>query len=236
MIKILIGITLLISVVIPVGLFPLAAQGQSQSVVTPLGTPGSQLNALTDRWWSWVLSIDTKLELNPFTTVFTRDCGFLTQPGNLLFLVAGVENHGTCNIPAGTSILFPLVNGVDTDPANEVVSNPTNELTFVLGQPFKLLKDPIDIVKGATNLVATVDGRQLQPSFVESVPGGFAVTVADNNPVGDSPTGPGQHAVAEGFWVLLPPLPPGTHTISFGGCLPAVGFCTGIISYSIIVH
>jgi len=236
----LIGVTFLLSAAVLIMFFPYAAKGQTR-VVPPLGTPGS-LNALTDRWWSWVLSINTPPQLNPFTTVFTGDCSILAQPGNLLFLVAGVENHGTCSVPTGTSILFPLVNGADTGPASEFISNPTTECvkppcpTFVLGQPFKLLKDPIDILKGATDLVATVDGRQLQSTFVESVSGGFAVTVADGNPLGVTPTGPGQHAVAEGFWVLLPPLPAGTHTISFGGCLPAVGFCTGTISYSIVVH
>jgi hypothetical protein len=240
---ILATVTFLTATIAPT--LPITYNAQAQtSVVPPPGTspPPGSINALTDRWWQFVLSINTQIQPNPFTTVFTGDCSFLAQPGNLLFLVetaspgGGVQNHGTCSVPAGTSILFPLVNGVDTGPASEFISNPTTEPTFVLGQPFKLLKEPIDIVKTATNLVATVDGRQLQSNFVESTPGGFAVNVASNNPVGDTPTGPGQHAVAEGFWVLLPPLPAGQHTISFGGCLPTVGFCTGTIVYGITVR
>ena len=221
---------------------PLLVHAQVQNnIIPPSGTPGSQLNAFTNRWWQGFLSTNTPPQPNPFTTVFGGDCSILTQPGNLLFLVSGVQNHGTCNISSGTSILFPLVNGADTGPANEFISNPTTECikipcpTFVVIQPFKLLKDPIDVIKGATNLVATVDGRQLQSSFVESLPGGFGVTVAANNPFGITPVGPGQHAVAEGFWVLLPPLSTGQHTNSFSCCLPALGFCTGTITYTLRV-
>lgn len=215
------AVTFLTATIVPTLPIPYTAQAQSPPGTSP--PPGS-LNALSNKWWQFVMSINTPPQINPFTTVFTGDCSFLTQPGNKLFLVGtlgGFLDHGTCNVPAGTSILFPLIDAVSTEPANVVISNPA------IGQPFKLLRDPLDPFKSATNLVATLDGRQLQSTFVESTPGGFDITVAPSNPFGNTPIGPAQHAVAEGFWVLLPPLSSGHHTIRFGGCVPTYNFCTG---------
>jgi len=52
----------------------------------------------------------------------------------------------------------------------------------------------------------------------------FQFTAAEGNvfgvPVGTT------RSVAEGYWVLIRPLSPGTHTISFGGAFPPGGFTT----------
>jgi hypothetical protein len=57
-----------------------------------------------------------------------------------------------------------------------------------------------------------------------------------DNPFGVPATPPGQlsPAVADGYWIMLPPLPTGTHTIKFGGAAPAFGFSTAA-SYTITV-
>jgi len=86
-------------------------------VPRPLGAPSqARLAALTDGWWKWIFSVDTSRQRNPFTSFFTGDCSVLLQPGNRIFLVGtaspggGVQNHGTCNVPAKTSVLFSILN------------------------------------------------------------------------------------------------------------------------------
>ena len=90
----------------------------------PPGTPGSQsdgrLASLADRWVKRIVSIDTSIEPNPFTTVYQGDCSQLIQ-GNMMFLVGqpGLTgtpfDHGICNVPSGTSIFFPVVNFIVAD-------------------------------------------------------------------------------------------------------------------------
>jgi hypothetical protein len=67
----------------------------------------------------------------------------------------------------------------------------------------------------------------LESVRVQSPPGGFGVRVSEHNALfGElgpifGPFGTvSLHAVVDGYWVLLPPLPPGEHTLTFGGCSP----------------
>jgi hypothetical protein len=228
-------------------ILPLAAQAQSGG--SPPGAPGSQLASLTDRWWRWIFSIDRLLQPNPFTTVYQGECSRLMQ-GNVLFLVGqgsplgSVSNHGTCIISSQTSILFPLVNGFDIDcTSQQQQSKPTvpcgfNIQTPARGQPFQQLRNNPFVagVNDATNLVASIDGVPLQYVQVQSPPGGFEVRLATHDVYGFD-VGPVRlHGVVNGFWVLLPPLSPGQHTLTFGGCLPSsIGGCQ-TNTYTLIVR
>jgi hypothetical protein len=187
------------------------------------------LASLTDSWWRLILSIDTPPQQNPFPpTSYTGDCSQLIQ-GNTLFLVGqvsstGAPGHGTCTISSHTSVLFPLVNRIWID-CQSLNQNPTHVGACAvpvkhpaLGQPFEGYRS-IATNLDATDLVATLDGVSLKPVEVESPPGGFEVNLAANDPIFGLgvPTAP-WHAVADGFWVLLPSLPIGTHHLTFGGC------------------
>ena len=99
----------------------------------------------------WIVSIDTSVEPNPFTTVYEGDCSQLIQ-GNMMFLVGQPGLTGTpfdqgfCNVPSGTSIFFPVVNFIVADcqlnQQNGRPEGPAGELcqfdkeTPALGQPF----------------------------------------------------------------------------------------------------
>ena len=138
----------------------------------------------------------------------------------------------TCStpIPMGTSILLPVLN----------TECSVAEGSVFPGQPLteKSLRDFCTaITNHATSLTAVVDGREIlssngaiQQSHAVSAPGGFQLTIVPNNPFGVTKviTDPNQPArpfhqpittlsVADGFWVLLSNLPPGPHTIKFGG-------------------
>jgi hypothetical protein len=227
----------------------------------PSGTPGSQsdgrLASLADRWVRWIVSIDTSIEPNPFTTVYQGDCSQLIQ-GNMMFLVGqagagAVEpvDHGFCNVSSGTSIFFPVVNFIVADcTSNQQNGRPeglcTAEMqTPALGQPFGgLMEQANDFINGVTELVATLDGVPLEIARVQSPPGGFGVRVSEHNALfGElGPGGAGLdpfgtvslHAVVDGYWVLLPPLPPGTHTLSFGACSQDFGCQSN--TYTLVVQ
>jgi len=245
---------ILSAVVLPIGI----AHARAQINTPPgtgicTGTCTGQLASLTDRWWQLILSIETPPQLNPFssTTVYNGNCGQLMQ-ANTLFLVGqispGAMNHGTCNISPQTSVLLPLVNSfwIDCQSFNQ---NPTHagacglpngapngvkQQIAAVGQPFGISRS-LASVDGATNYGATLDNVPLQPVRVQSPPGGFETTFATNNVFGIplGPTAP-WHGVADGFWVLLPSLPIGTHTLAFGGCLPSIGCQTN--TYTIVVR
>ena len=152
-------------------------------VPRPLGAPSqAQLAALTDGWWKWIFSVDTSRQRNPFTSFFTGDCSVLLQPGNRIFLVGtaspggGVQNHGTCNVPAKTSVLFSILNSECS-----FFEFPTLTVQ-TMGEPFKQLRSCTD-VSGANNSVASLDGAPLKSTRVQSRPGGFQLTIVPNNPL-----------------------------------------------------
>jgi hypothetical protein len=139
-------------------------------------------------------------------------------------------DHGFCNVSSGTSIFFPVVNFIVADcTSNQQNGRPeglcTAEMqTPALGQPFGgLMEQANDFINGVTELVATLDGVPLEIVRVQSPPGGFGVRVSEHNALfGElgpfyGPFGTvSLHAVVDGYWVLLPSLSPGTHTLSFG--------------------
>lgn len=149
----------------------------------------------------------------------------------------GTPEHGTCIVPSGTSIFFPVVNYIvadcQTNQQNgrpEGPEGPAGDLcqfdiqTPALGQPFgALMQQANDFINGVTDSVAMLDGVPLEIVRVQSPPGGFGVRVSEHNALfGElgpfyGPFGTvSLHAVVDGYWVLLPSLSPGTHTLSFG--------------------
>lgn len=153
------------------------------------------------------------------------------QPG-----AGSTVDHGECIVSSGTRILFPVVNFIIADCTDkQQLGKPPAICTSVLqtpalGQPFGNLRQVAnDFINQVSNLQATVDGVPLDFVRVESPPGGFGVRVSEHNALfGElGQFGPfgmvSLHAVVDGYWVLLPPLSPGEHTLTFGGCVPPFG-------------
>lgn len=232
---------------IPVFVSNIHAQGP------PPGAQTSQLSSLADRWTKWIISLDTNTEPNPFETVYQGDCGQLLQ-GKTMFLVGqrggmnDLEDHGTCSVPSGTTIFFPLVNFIVADCTSKQQQSPqlpsglcTSDIRIPAeGQPFADLRELANgFIDGVDNLEATLDGEPLEFTRAESPPGGFGVRVSPNNALFGDLTFLFErpislHAVVDGYWGLVTALSPGEHTLTFGGCSPQFGCQTN--TYTLVVR
>jgi hypothetical protein len=198
----------------------------------PLPPQTGKYEDLAASWWQWAYSTsisDPNNQFgdpnNPFPGPRAVDCS-LNQPQRNVWFLAGTTfepftgSERSCTIPTGTFLFFPLLNGAcdNLTPPTVGVTDPT-----ILGDCVSNIFTGVDI----TSLTATVDGvpvvEDLTQFRIRSPPFTFTA-VADNpfieqaNPV---PAGEGL-AVSEGFYILLTPMSPGEHVISFGGVVSFV--------------
>jgi hypothetical protein len=141
-------------------------------------------------WWNWAFSVPTAgspLEGGPCDTNQTEKVFFLAGAGS-----PGAVTR-SCTVPSGTPLFMPAFNTV------------CSPLT---GDPEPLEGCAANIIDQVTSAEVTVDGRPV--SVVQAISPRFQLTIAPGNAFFSPGTGP---AVADGYWVLLPPLPPGQHVI-----------------------
>ena len=204
---------------------PLAIAQAGQS--TQASRASGQLAAA---WWQWALS--KPAEDSPLfggdPTYSEEQCNgepVTTTQGETWFLSGApgatpaeriVER--TCSVPAGTQLFFPVVNyaWVFTDPETD-----TDKLARESVQGFMrgLLSDP------DFSMVVTVDGAEVH-RIVRAKSHFFDVQLPENNVFGE-PAGT-YRALADGFWVKLPPLSGGEHTIHWVVSAPNSGFSQDI--------
>jgi hypothetical protein len=162
----------------------------------------------TADWWKWSLSLPKGQ--NPITDITGENASY-NQRGPVWFLAGtfGGLAERTCDIPAGKSIMFPVING---------------ECSYAeypdLRTESELRSCAVSSNEGVTELMVTIDGQaidesQLRSYRVESPL--FNLTLPENNIFGlpDSTT----QAVSDGFWVFLSPLEPGQHEIHYRGAI-----------------
>jgi hypothetical protein len=172
---------------------------------------GKTLAEWSAEWWKWALSFP--IETNPLVDVD----GSRAHVGDVgpVFFMGGIfdleDTSPTATrsftVPVGKRLFFPILNAI-----------------FFVSSPGEILGDAIDYVTGvasaATDLHATIDGIDVPnlSSHREASPI-FEVTVPENNLFASLglPAGTYAPAVSDGFWLMLEPLSPGTHVITFGG-------------------
>ena len=135
--------------------------------------------------------------------------------------------YRTCRIPAGTALFFPLLN---TEFDNLGCLQNTTLTAKQLRTAARTGID--DVVEGS--LSATIDGKRIRglnrPNTRYRAPSPFfsyrlkrdnvtQLVCKQPRPGGTRPPAVNGHggAVADGIYVMLAPLRPGTHTIHFGG-------------------
>jgi hypothetical protein len=184
--------------------------------------PANKVSELGDRWWQWITGVNTATEVNPFKDVGQEGCDIgLQDNGKFLFLVGSAKNvtafpetgfpEHECGIPQGTSILFPIVNVLcDNLEAPPFFGENETDQRICAN----------NLLDKAFDLHAEIDGYEVKDPEqyrIDSPSGGFNFTAVQNNPV-FIPAGNGT-GVSDGFWILLKPLKPGDHTITFSGKL-----------------
>jgi hypothetical protein len=192
------------------------ASGETASIEKKPSPPGQlkkNLAHLTGEWWNWALQDPSPMEGS--YSGGTQCEGEYVE--GVLFLAGAVSAdpvERTCTVPAGTPVLFPVVNVIcsaawptDPRPYDECATRFTNETV-----------DP------PSTWYATLDGKDLKRQRIAS--GLFQWTVeSDDNPFGlDAGT---YEAGSDGLWVFLKHgLKPGEHTIVFGGMYEDTPFGT----------
>ena len=160
---------------------------------------------LAAEWWTWVL--ETPTSVNPQLDTTGARCG-INQEGEVWFLAAsfGGTFTRTCTVPANKMLFFPVVStfygAFLDDPAG------TKSIGF--------LRQQVACVAGST-FSATLDGLPIPTVHERSIP--FVVQLPEDNLLGATPDVIKNlmlvPSIDEGNYVLLAPLPPGSHTIAF---------------------
>jgi hypothetical protein len=202
-----------------------AIGGHPRSAVLPIQAHafGKTYANWSAAWWQWALSIPA--DNHPLTDTADVSTG---QKGAVWFL-GGYFGSTTaarhCTIPPGKALFFPILN---------VECSTVEPPPFFGADEEELRANAKAFVDPATDLFAEVDGVSIQnldqyrtqsPLFSFDAPQPNVLGVA----------GPIQgESVSDGYYLLIPPLPVGEHTIHFGGTFPQFNF-TIDVTYHITV-
>jgi hypothetical protein len=233
--------------------------GNTPEVLPPNATPfGMSYGQWSAREWQWALE-SPDIPSNPVTTpnhgTATNpapvDCT-LGQSGPVWFLsgvfVSGAsgptpQTYLSCSIPAGKALFFPVIDAFWDNVAGCEGTPPT---TFTAAQLAAFAKQTTDsIVPGSMSV--TVDGRSLSGlednttkyratayGWSYTLPADNAYAAAVGCPLGPPGfTTPPPGAFADGVFVMLAPLSPGVHHISFAGRFS--GALTESVTYTLTV-
>jgi hypothetical protein len=168
---------------------------------------GLSQQELTVRWWQWAASFD--YPVSPVSDMTGERCA-AGQEGEVWFLAGTYSSSATrrtCRVPAGKYLFFPLINYV------VMPSNCSGCLNCE--QATASAREITDDVMG---LFAELDGNALPALEEHRVASAacFDLAARSHSPVKIEPT------ASNGYWLLLPPLAKGRHTLRFGGALPSL--------------
>jgi hypothetical protein len=194
---------------------------------TPYGIPYGQWIVKYWDWWDNVPAAESPSEHTDKYQCFMHDVGnvtFLVDP-----LKMNTEKTYSCKIASNKAIFFSLV---------------TSEYdTGIDGFEHATDKELVDSAKQDDNSNAfklTIDGKVIPAEFIRNLRAEspfWNVTIAEGNHY-DSKPGTFR-AFAEGFYIFLKPLPPGSHQISYEASSPKSDLQVspgGKITYNFMVN
>jgi hypothetical protein len=167
-------------------------------------------------WWQWAGSFDESE--SPVADLSGSKC-HLGQGGAVWFLAGTYGTHRTvrtCEVPRGKTLFFPLIN---------YVVMPPREGRWTCQSAKQRVRELTD---GPVALVLEIDGKQVSELERHRQATAACFDMAAGIRGGD-PVFP---AAANGYYVMLRPLPPGKHTLNFGGILSAM---SQAVTYTLIV-
>jgi len=195
--------------------------GGNRGVLPPSSEAfGKSYGAWSGAWWQYVFS--QPASSNPLVDPTGAHCR-AGQSGRVFFLVGtnggGTATRDQCIVPAGKALFFPLVNAFDVHVPGDGLDTPQkvwDDLHVTIGfGPFSELHATIDGV-AVGNLTPSSTPYHACAGPVAGCAPPFSLTFPADNFFG-LPAGTYEPAVADGFYLMLAPLPPGPHTINFGG-------------------
>ena len=181
--------------------------------------PGSEVEGKTiaewtTDWWKWAFAQSKPTDA--FTDQ-TGDNAGVNQAGPVFFIAgtAGGDANRSFTVPGDKYLLLPMLNA-----ENSYLE------TGLMGQ--ELQQSVIDLINGADNLVAKINGETIPNLFAyREQSASFEFDVAENNPFGVTPGKSGE-AYGDGYYLMLAPLGSGKHTLEFGGALPSLDFSVAV--------
>lgn len=167
-------------------------------------------------WWQWAGSFEQSE--SPIADLSGEFCAS-KQNGGVWFLAGTYGTKRTvrtCTVPRGKYLFFPLINYV----VAPTTSGSTNCMAF--------MSTAARMTDQVSNLLLEVDGVRYPDLNIHRQPtrscfdlGALAEPKARIFP-----------SAANGYYVMLRPLSPGTHTLNFGGILPSM---LQAVTYTLIV-
>jgi hypothetical protein len=197
---------------------PLAAGATEASLVPPDDiVAGAGQAEWSVRWWQWAGSFDRAD--SPVADTTGERCAS-RQEGEVWFLAGTYGTRRTvrsCTVPRGKHLFFPLINYV----VASMAPGP-DECRSLMAAAARMTQDP-------SHLVLAIDGvREADLALHrQPTPGCFDLLALA------TPKRPPYPAAANGYYVMLRPLPPGTHTLEFGGMLPGM---VQAVTYTLVVE
>jgi hypothetical protein len=170
---------------------------------------------LATSWWQWVF--ETPASENPLTDT-TGQFAAVNQSGRVWFLAGNVGGTTvrTITVPSGKALFFPIVNVFDVEDA--IIAGGVK--LFLVPQPVQVAQAFVsNVIATATSLSCEVDGSPVPvtaANLEQSMP--FSLHLPADNILG-VPAGIYYPAVDSGYYVLLPPLSAGQHTIHWAGSI-----------------
>ncbi|MGF6968721.1 hypothetical protein OKW43_005749 [Paraburkholderia sp. WC7.3g] len=208
-----------------------ASKAFAQSANSEVYGPGAKIAGATyaqwsQTWWQWLLAIPANK--NPQNDTSGQFCA-TNQSGPVWYLVgsgSGQPVMRTCTVSSTSSIFFPLIN-VECSTRDDPPFHCTDEASCRACA--KSFADEI----GTNSLNASIDGAVVNglQTFRFQSPSFFPFTLPPNN-ILKAPGGGTGYSISDGYWLMLKPLPPGTHTVQFGGALtsgPFAGFSVNVM-------
>jgi hypothetical protein len=240
--RVVVACSVLVALALTVSTAAARASNANPGVLPPSSHAfGKTYGAWSAAWWQYAL--EQPVASNPLFDSTGAGCR-KAQSGKVFFLVGGFGSSAVtrdqCTVPAGKALFFPLLNGVNVNlPSVEPVKTAQetwDELEGAFG-PFSELHASIDGVAVANLDPATTPYRVCAGPVARCSAPSFSVFLPAENPFGPLvPEGTYETAVADGFFLLLAPLSPGPHTISFGGTFQFAGSpASQDITYHLVV-
>jgi hypothetical protein len=188
-------------------LFLTSASGAVADPVGPVLPPDSiiadrDLAWYAQDWWQWAFSMPT--DQSPIRDTDGRLCG-VNQDGSVWYLAGGFGTariHRSCTVPAGRFLFFPIINTVvTTAPGQARTCEEVRTEAARNNDRYVHLMVEIDGVR-----IPDLQQTRIAPTTCFDLAGRAS---PDLKPRPFYPT------ATDGFWVMLPPLPPGDHRLEF---------------------